>query len=121
MDAYGHVNNVQFLRYLEDARVAMLFDGEINFEGHLVVVRHEIDYRRPLVYRPEPVLIRTSVVELNAGSVTLAYEISDDESADATTYATARSVLAAYDLGAGRPRRFTTAERNWLDRFRGAG
>lgn len=134
MDPYGHVNNVQFLRYLEDARVAMLFgpppdappEGEAGaengdgstFERRLVVVRHEIDYRRPLLYRPDPILIRTSVAALNAGTVTLAYEIVDDDSADAVAYASARSVLAAYDLEQTQPRRFTPAERRRLDILR---
>lgn len=123
MDAYGHVNNVSFLRYLEDARVALLFHhpdrpaGQ-TFEGQLVVVRHEIDYRCPLVYRPAPVLIHTYVAQLSAASVTLEYTVVDGSQDEATTYATARTVLAAYDLERGRPRRFTSAERSWLERFR---
>ena len=50
MDAYGHVNNVQFVRLLEDARVAMLVDwfpeGLEQLDRGIVVARHEIDYLR---------------------------------------------------------------------------
>ncbi len=55
MDALRHVNNVQFLRFLEDARVQMMVEaGRRTLESELgvVVVRHEIDYRRPLLLPP---------------------------------------------------------------------
>ena len=61
MDAYGHVNNVQFLRLLEDARVAALADWLGNhdmLDSGIVVNRHEIEYLAPLVFRPAPVRIR---------------------------------------------------------------
>lgn len=32
MDAYGHVNNVVFLRYLEEARIDFLFRPEKDFK-----------------------------------------------------------------------------------------
>src|SRR5688572_33247763 len=55
MDAYGHVNNVVYLTYLEEARVDMLFTigaelGAKALSEGVLVARHEIDYRRPLVY-----------------------------------------------------------------------
>lgn len=119
MDAYGHINNVSFVRYLEDARVAVFFEGAKDanvksFEGELVVVRHEIDYRRPLVYRPEPVVVELWVTAVRTSSFTVSYEIRDDQ----TCYAEAVSVLAAYDPSLGRARRLTSEERDWLERFR---
>ena len=104
MDSYGHVNNVQYLRYLEDARVALFFEGAVqtgvkSFEGELVVVRHEIDYRRPLLFRTEPVTVETWVTQIRSSSFTIDYEIRDDT----TSYATARSVLAAYDPDLSEP------------------
>ena len=69
MDAYGHVNNVAFLSYLEEARVDMLFvhardHGAERLAEGVIVVRHEIDYRRPLAFRPEPVRIETWVTAI---------------------------------------------------------
>ncbi|MFD5759307.1 acyl-CoA thioesterase, partial [Streptomyces sp. NPDC127044] len=55
MDAYGHVNNVVFLRYLEEARIDFLFRPEKDFKQGSVVARHEIDYKRQLVHRHTPV------------------------------------------------------------------
>ncbi len=119
MDSYGHVNNVQYLRYLEEARVALFFDGARQagvktFEGELVVVRHEINYRRPLLFRTEPVLVETWVSDIRSSSCTIGYEVRDTS----TVFATASSVLAAYDAQLDRARRLTTEERAWLERYR---
>ncbi|MGW0229467.1 acyl-CoA thioesterase [Actinopolymorpha singaporensis] len=119
MDAYGHVNNVVYLRYLEEARVAMFFEGArtagvSTFEGELVVVRHEIDYRRPLVFGPEPIVVETWVTDIRNSSCSLRYEVRNDD----LVYAEARSVLAAYDAKAGHARRLTDPERAWLEKFR---
>jgi acyl-CoA thioester hydrolase len=119
MDAYGHVNNVSFVRYLEDARVALLFEGAkeagvTTFEGELVVVRHEIDYRRPLLFRPEPIIVETWVTGIRNSSCSLSYELRDED----TTFATAQSVLAAYDAKADHARRLSADERTWLEKFR---
>ncbi len=86
MDAFGHVNNVVFVRYLEEARIDFMFrlakaDGSPSFSGGSVVARHEIDYVRPLIHRHEPVIIESWVTKINAASVTIAYEIKDAEEA----------------------------------------
>ena len=69
MDAFGHVNNVVFLRYLEEARIDFMFrlapgEGSASFTGGSVVARHEIDYLRPLIHRHEPVDIETWVTDI---------------------------------------------------------
>jgi acyl-CoA thioester hydrolase len=119
MDAFGHVNNVVFLRYLEEARVDLMFrpvadgipaDDTVSFSDGCVVARHEIDYVRPLVHRHEPVTIETWVTKIGAASVTLAYEVKDDDA----LYARARTVLVPYNLQESRPRRFTPRERDYL-------
>lgn len=117
-DTYGHVNNVQTLRLLEEARVALFFDqgpslGVHSFEGSLVVVRHEIDYRRPLLYRPEPIMIDVWVSKLGNSSFTLDYRVYDDEQ----VYADARTIGAAYDPRTGAARRLTAEERGFLEKY----
>jgi acyl-CoA thioester hydrolase len=117
IDVLGHVNNCRYLGYLEDARVTMLRfepmrEGREPMKG-LVVARHEIDYRRPLLFRPEPVRVETWVTELRAASFTLAYEIKDDEH----LYATAKSVIVAYDLEKSRARRLTEDETAFLKAY----
>ena len=78
MDAYGHVNNTTFFTYLEEARVDLLFvhAGEEvareRLSSGIVVARHEIDYKAPLVFRPEPVPIDVWVSRLGNSSFTVA-------------------------------------------------
>ncbi len=118
MDAFGHVNNVVYLRYLEQARVDWMFvtakaAGVAEFSLGTVVHRHEITYKRPLVYRPEPVRIETWVTRIMNSSFTVAYEVKDDD----WVYATASTVLVPYDLGEARPRRVTAEERRYLEQY----
>jgi acyl-CoA thioester hydrolase len=115
MDAFGHVNNVVFLRYLEEARIDFTFTnagevGEKAFSEGSVVARHEVDYLRPLVYRPEPITIETWLTKLGNASFTVAYEIKDEQ----TVYVRASTVVVPYDLAAARPRRLTPGERAFL-------
>ncbi|MDX3074569.1 thioesterase family protein [Streptomyces sp. MI02-7b] len=118
MDAFGHVNNVVFLRYLEEARVDFMFrlapgEGSASFTGGSVIARHEIDYLRPLVHRHEPVTVETWVTKVGAASMTVAYEIKDGE----TVYVRASTIVVPYDLEQGRPRRITAEERAFLEAY----
>ncbi len=118
MDAFGHVNNTEFFRYLEEARVNLLFArasqvGVATLAEGIVVARHDIDYQRPLAWRPEPVLIEARVTRIGAASFTLAYQIRDDNH----IYATASSVMVPYSQDEGRPRRLTEPERTYLAGF----
>lgn len=118
MDAFGHVNNVVFLRYLEEARIDFMFrlapGGENSFAHGTVVARHEIDYVRPLVHRHEPVTVECWVTRISAASATIAYEVRDEE----TVYARASTVIVPYLLDEGRPRRLTAEEKSFLERYR---
>ncbi len=123
MDAYGHVNNVVFLRYLEEARIDFLFRPDKDFRQGSVVARHEIDYKRQLVHRHEPVDIELWVSEIRAASFTLGYEVKDGD----LVYVRASTVIVPFDFEAQRPRRITDEERAFLKEYmddaaeRGAG
>jgi acyl-CoA thioester hydrolase len=110
MDAYGHVNNVVFLRYLEEARIDFLFRPDKEFRQGSVVARHEIDYKRQLVHRHAPVDIELWVTEIKAASFTLSYEVKDPDQ----VYVRASTVIVPFDFEAQRPRRITAEEREFL-------
>nr|WP_297416856.1 thioesterase family protein [uncultured Nocardioides sp.] len=123
MDSLGHVNNVVYVDYLQEARVDMLRvhapaqGGEELAEG-VVVVRHEVEYVSPLVFRPEPVRVESWVTEIRAATFTLAYEILDELSdGGRQVYLRARTVLTPYVFAEERPRRVTASEREVLNRF----
>jgi acyl-CoA thioester hydrolase len=118
MDVYGIVNNVVFLRYLEEARVDLIFrmgptDGDAFFRDGSVVVRHEIRYRRQLVHRHEPVDIEMWVSALESATATIDYEVRDGD----TVYATASTVMAPFDYRRGRPRRLTPQETAFFGKY----
>lgn len=105
MDALGHVHNATFLQYFELARARLVFElleVQHRTDAALVVGRHEIDYLRPLVYRPEPVAVDTAVRRIGTTSFTLAAEVREPEG-DAAPYARIVTVIVAIDVGTGAP------------------
>lgn len=129
MDAYGHVNNVEYLRILESARV-MAFEDWLEDGGDepvvtrgILLAHQEIEYLRQLVYRPQPLRVHMWVTRIGGASFTLGYEMSDPEplpgADDAVLYARAESTLATYDVAAGQVRSIPAAQRAVLGRRRG--
>lgn len=113
MDAYGHVNNVQYLRYLEEARVIAFQewfgqDRSLLEEG-VLVARAEIDYLAPLVFNYQPARVSLWCSRISGASFDIAYTVSQPDST--TIYANAESTLVTYDLEGGRPRRLGERER----------
>jgi acyl-CoA thioester hydrolase len=124
MDALGHVNNGRYVDYLQDARVDFLFRtakelGADNLETGLLVARHEVQYRAPLRFRPEPVRIELWISEIKAASFTVGYEILDVEP-ERRTYVDASTKLVPFDFAANRLRRITPVERAALEKLVGA-
>ena len=123
LDAYRHVNNVTWLEYLQEARVDMLFvhppgPGAEGLAQGVLVVRAEIDYRRPLIFRQEPYPIQLWVSKVGAASFTIGYEISEEVPGDGPVlYGRASTLLAPVDLVTGAPRRLTQDEQAALRNF----
>ena len=89
LDAYGHVNNVKFYDYVQEARVAIMTSALSWSEGVVwSIVRQDLEHLAPLDFRCEPYEVATSVVAVGSRSFTLAAEIRDP--ASGTVYARAR-------------------------------
>lgn len=117
-DPFQHVNNAAFFTYLEQARVEIFFsdaagEGVTTLSEGVVVVRHEIDYKRPVIYSARPLIVECWISQLRAASYRVDYRVYDGE----TLAVTAKSLLATYDIQAARPRRITSEERAYLERF----
>jgi len=102
LDPLGHVNNVAFVDYLQEARVALIGDPAlITGPGFAhIVVNHEIHHRSPLGYSREPITIDTWVSSVSRSSYQISYRIIDT---DGTLAAEATSTLAVIDPVSGRP------------------
>ena len=118
LDAYGHVNNVTWLEYLQEARVDMLRAhgrGTDALAEGLVVVRHEVTYLKPLTYDFRPVSIECWVTDIKAATFTMAYEIFHDRDSERVVYLRATTVLTPFVFAEERPRRITAEERAVLE------
>lgn len=102
IDSLGHVNNVIFLRLLEEARVQFMEGlrptGEHGYGA--LAARHEIDYLRPLHYSTQPVEIRTWIERIGTASFTCAYVVVDPSG---DVVCAAKSVIVAIEAASGRP------------------
>lgn len=124
MDALRHINNVQFVRLLEEARIVALRDWfrEADGETHrpqLLIARQEIDYLRQLHYRPEPIVIAIWVTKISGASFDIGYEVLESRAVDATVYAAAETTQVSFDMGTQRPRRLSEAARAHLQAVMG--
>jgi len=123
LDLFGHVNNVVYIDYLQEARVDMLrvhargpqTDGLA--EG-VVVAEHQVQYVAPAHFAFAPIKVEVWVTEIQAASFTLAYEVfQDDAAGERTVYLRATSLLAPYVFADERPRRLTAEERASLEAY----
>ncbi|MDZ4802288.1 MAG: thioesterase family protein [Bryobacteraceae bacterium] len=103
IDSQGHVNNVQYLRWVQDVAVAhwkAAASPEDQEALTWVVVRHEIDYRRP-AYVGERLILKTWV-----GLATrLRFERLTEilRPADGVVVAEARSLYCPISRASGKP------------------
>ena len=80
-DAMGHVNNVQFARYIEASRIPFLrtlLVGSNREPAHFILARLEVDYLHEMHF-PGHVLIGTNVAEIGNTSVTLSHALFKDD------------------------------------------
>ena len=96
IDLLGHVNNVVFHDYLQEARVHVI--RQVTAGTHIgfthVIVRQEINHRRPLYLKAEPVTVEIWISTIGAASYQFAYRILDD---DGSLAADALSVMAYFN------------------------
>lgn len=127
MDSYGHVNNATFVTYLEQARVnafASRPDDQTGVEllaTGIVVVEHQIRYRRQVPFSAVPLRARLWVDDVKSAFYITAYELWNDAGDAPELAATASTKLAPINFETGRPRRFTEVERAYLLSFEPKG
>ena len=110
MDAYGHVNHVVYLTYLEEARDAAIARilRETSPEGGYVVARVAIDYRRELRLGDGPVVVSCAVMTIGGASAQTRETI---RTAAGELAAEAEVVLVKFDRETRHSRQWTDDER----------
>lgn len=115
IDALGHVNNVVYLRWMQEAATAhweAAAPAEHKARVSWVVSRHEIDYKAP-AFAGEALVARTWVGEPSGATWERFIEIR--RAGDDRLLARGRSVYAALDRATGRPRRVDAELRRPLE------
>lgn len=118
-DGLGHVNNANYLSFLEVARVDYLQRvlGLIKIEEFgIIIARIEIDYKSPVLHH-EKVLVGCRVSELGGASITMEYQLEDK--ATGRLVARAKSVAVSFDYGLNRPVRVSDEWRRKMEEFDG--
>ena len=102
LDPLGHVNNVVYHDYLQEARVGLMGDlaSIVSNEFAQVIVKQEIHHRKSLAYSREPIRIEVTLSAISRASYSLDYRIFDEHGDLA---ATASSQVAIIDPASGRP------------------
>lgn len=113
LDPLGHVNNVAYHDYLQEARMGLIgeLDAVVNDDYAQIVVSQEIRHVKPLGYSRDPVVIEASVAEMARTSYSIVYRILDEQG-DVAAEATTR--LAVVDATTGRPMRMPESLRERL-------
>ena len=106
IDAAGIVNNATYFNYFEQSRIAFFEPllgkkWDWNAAG-MVVARHEIDYRAPILFNDD-VRIVTWIEHIGTKSMTAAYEVYKSNQRTWVLSAQAKTVLVSYNHAEGRP------------------
>ncbi len=116
-DAGGIVHNLAYLRWVEETRTKMgyamgLDIGTMARAGqHLVLVRHEVDYRSP-AFLTDAIKVQGRVESVEKSSVWFRFEIRRAE--DDTLCVCVRQRLALVQMPKGRPCRIPAEWYSWV-------
>lgn len=122
IDAYGHVNNAELLRILEEARIqafwasaasprpaTAILDAAPGSETVTLIARQEIEYLQAIPYQHQPLRIEMWISHMGGASIDLCYEVYDHASEQ--KFARALTTIVMADAQTQKPRRITAAER----------
>jgi acyl-CoA thioester hydrolase len=104
LDAFNHVNNSNFLTYLEEARLQWLKDVPGPwFDAHSMplLAAAELNYRAPIEW-PASILVELTCERLGNSSITIGHRIVDAKDPQ-KLYCDGRTVLVWADPTTGKP------------------
>ncbi|MCI0155316.1 acyl-CoA thioesterase [Leifsonia shinshuensis] len=132
LDAYGHVNNAEMLRLLEEARIeafwapddsghgsgeavggsTAVLDGRPGADTLTLIARQEIEYLAPIPYLRQPLDVQLWLGRLGGASLEVNYEVWSPEGVEPRTmFSRAATTIVLVDAASQRPRRINDRER----------
>jgi acyl-CoA thioester hydrolase len=139
LDAYGHVNNAEMLRLLEEARIlafwvtdedggsavgastavsstavasTAVLDGRPGAATLTLIARQEIEYLAPVPYMRQPLDVQLWLGKLGGASLEVCYEVRSPQDLEPDVlYARASTTIVLVDAATERPRKINDVER----------
>jgi acyl-CoA thioester hydrolase len=139
LDAYGHVNNAEMLRLLEEARIqafwitdesddsadgadgaakavgssTAVLDGRPGADTLTLIARQEIEYLAPIPYLRQPLDVQLWLGRLGGASLDVCYEVWSPQGTEPRIlYSRAATTIVLVDAASERPRRINDRERS---------
>ncbi len=102
LDPQGHVNNANYLTYMEQARVVYirglgLWDGSSFMDVGIILAEARVTFKSPILLGQD-LRVGVRVSRLGNKSLTMEYTLEDSRSGE--TLATGETVLVTYDYRA---------------------
>lgn len=123
LDAYGHINNVETLRLIEEARVRAFWRSaesdadpnpqptavlDLTADSHVwsLVARSEVEYLVPMPYTRAPIDVEIWLGRLGGASIEICFELYSPVGVEPRVlYARAATSIVTVDAASGRPTR----------------
>ena len=121
LDAYGHINNVEMLRLIEEVRVRSFWRAQaddpdpqptaaldLSAESGVwsLVSRSEIEYLVPMPYSRAPIDVEVWLGRLGGADIDIYFELYSPEGVEPRVlYARAMTSIVTVDAASGRPTR----------------
>lgn len=102
LDAFNHVNNANFMTYVEEARIRWFESSTRDWANGVhapLLAAVQMNYRLPIPY-PAQVFVELYAERVGNSSLTLGHRIVGK---DGQLYADGHSVLVWIDIASGRP------------------
>ena len=96
LDPYDHVSNAVVVDYLMEARARAFRLLDLEDRGIIgqVVARQEINYRRPILFGLEPLVVKTWISHVGRSSFSMESEVWDE----GHLAADAKTVMVCFDV-----------------------
>ena len=118
LDAFGHVNNANYLTYVQESRADFTWwsrkrAGETPLLMDMVVARAEVDFLEPIYEGGFDLDVDIWVTKIGNASFDLAYQMSSN----GNIHANAKTVQVAVSMETKKSRPLNDIEREYLGRY----
>lgn len=105
LDSLNHVNNANYLTYVELARIFYLehvLAMKMDERYSVILAKATVEYRRP-IHLGDDIKVYTRCTRIGNKSFDLEYELRKTDATGQTVMATAHTVMVAYDYETNLP------------------